>query len=232
MGLQLEKVIPWGRSFDEYLRIFALTETDLQRSILDCGGGPASFNAGMCDRGYPVVSCDPIYQFSAAEIHQRIQDTYSAVIEGVKASLDDYVWQDIASPEELGRVRMAAMQAFLADFEGDASGEVDRERYVNAELPHLPFGDSQFDLALCSHFLFTYSDLLSAEFHLESILELCRVAREVRIFPILDISGKLSPRFEPIAIELEKRGYQLEVRSVRYEFQKGGDRLLQVRSPN
>ena len=29
MGLQLAKVIPWGRSFDEYLRMFALTDADL-----------------------------------------------------------------------------------------------------------------------------------------------------------------------------------------------------------
>lgn len=232
MALQLKNVIPWGRSFEEYRRMFALTDGDLQGSILDCAGGPASFNAGMRDRGYPVISCDPIYQFSADEIRQRIQDTYATVIKGVNASRDDYVWQEIASPEELGRVRMAAMAEFLADFGGDSSGEVDRNRYVSAELPNLPFRDGQFDLALCSHLLFTYSDLLSTEFHLDSIVELCRVAREVRIFPILDISGKLSPRFEPIAMELERRGYSFEVRSVRYEFQKGGDRLLQIRSPH
>ncbi|MDY6940951.1 MAG: SAM-dependent methyltransferase, partial [Cyanobacteriota bacterium] len=230
------KVIPWGRSFDEYVRMFALTDTDLHASILDCAGGPASFNATMHDRSLQVVSCDPIYQFSAAQIERRIQETYSTVIEGVRASLEDYVWRDIASPEELGSVRMAAMQVFLADFDryGDRydRGEIDVPRYITGQLPNLPFEDGQFDLALCSHLLFTYSDLLSEDFHWHSIVELCRVAREVRIFPILDISGTLSPRFEPISDRLKRDGHYLEVRSVNYEFQKGGNRLLVVRSPS
>jgi hypothetical protein len=77
---------------------------------------------------------------------------------------------------------MAAMQQFLEDFpQGIQQG-----RYIISELPVLPFDTEQFDLALCSHFLFTYSDLLSQDFHLASIRELCRVAQEVRIFPLLN----------------------------------------------
>ena len=41
----LDQVVPWGRSFDEYRRMFALTDADLSRVILGCGDGPASFNA-------------------------------------------------------------------------------------------------------------------------------------------------------------------------------------------
>jgi hypothetical protein len=35
----LEQVVPWGRSFDEYRRIFALTDDDLRLRILGCGDG-------------------------------------------------------------------------------------------------------------------------------------------------------------------------------------------------
>ena len=45
------------------------------------------------------------------------------------------------------------------------------------------FADREFDLALCSHLLFLYSEQLTADFHLASIRELCRVAGEVRVFP-------------------------------------------------
>ena len=41
----LDKVVPWGRSFDEYQRMFALTENDLGLKIVGCGDGPANFNA-------------------------------------------------------------------------------------------------------------------------------------------------------------------------------------------
>src|SRR5215471_7275287 len=56
--LTLDRVVPWGRSFDEYCRMFALEEPDLARRILGCGDGPASFNAVATRRGLTVTSCD------------------------------------------------------------------------------------------------------------------------------------------------------------------------------
>ncbi|YAF97023.1 MAG: SAM-dependent methyltransferase [Nodularia sp. CChRGM 3473] len=226
MSFNLENVIPWGRSMQEYIKMFNLTPEDLKLNILDCAGGPASFNAEMTRQGYKVTSCDPIYQFTADEIYTRIQDTYETVIQGVKANQKCYVWQDIQSPEMMGEIRMAAMRQFLADFPLG----INQGRYVIDELPNLPFEINQFDLALCSHLLFTYSDQLSEEFHLASILEMCRVAKEVRIFPLLKLSGELSPWLQPVITELQKRGYAVEIKQVPYEFQQNGNQILRVNS--
>ena len=49
----LDEVVPWGRSFDEYRRMFALTDRELGLKIVDCGSGPASFNAEATRRGRP-----------------------------------------------------------------------------------------------------------------------------------------------------------------------------------
>ena len=224
MGLKLEQVVPWGRSLEEYIRMFDLVETDFQGKILDCAAGPASFNARMTQQGYKVISCDPVYQFSVSEIARIIEETYPVIINGVAANQDNYVWQDIQSPEQLGQVRMAAMHEFLADF----TLGLEQGRYRTDELPNLPFVSGQFDLALCSHFLFTYSEHFSLDFHLEAILEMCRVAKEVRIFPILNISGELSPFVEPVTKELENQGYIVQLKQVLYEFQKGGNQLFEV----
>jgi hypothetical protein len=225
MTFKLESVIPWGRSLEEYLRMFALTPDELPLKILDCAGGPASFNAEMTRQGYDVISCDPIYQFSADEIAQRIQEIYQTMIDGAKATRDYFVWQDIQSPEHLGQIRMAAMQQFLKDLPLG----IQQGRYITAELPVLPFDTKQFDLAVCSHFLFTYSDLLSQDFHLGSIQELCRVAVEVRIFPLLNnFSREVSPLLPLVMKELVAQGYNLEIKQVPYEFQKGGNQLLRV----
>ncbi|TAG97970.1 MAG: SAM-dependent methyltransferase [Oscillatoriales cyanobacterium] len=224
MGLKLDKVIPWGRCLDEYIGMFHLTSADRKLAILDCAGGPASFNAEMTRQGNKVTSCDPIYQFSAEEIDGRIQETYQTVIDGVRANADDYLWTNIESPTKLGEVRRLAMQQFLEDLPQG----IDESRYITGELPILPFDNRQFDLALCSHFLFTYSDLFSEAFHLESIREMCRTAAEVRIFPLVKVSGEPSPLLAPIITELKAQGYKVEVQEVSYEFQKGGDQLLRV----
>jgi SAM-dependent methyltransferase len=226
MGMKLEHVVPWGRSLAEYICMFDLSPSDLQCHILDCGGGPASFNAELTHQGQAVISCDPIYQFSTEEIQRRIAETYFVLLAGVQANQQCYVWQDIQSPEQLGQVRMAAMQQFLADF------PIGREqgRYVCEELPTLSFQSGQFDLALCSHLLFTYSDHLSLDVHLQSIRELCRVASEVRLFPVLDISGEVSPFLQPVMEQLSEQGYDICLKPVPYEFQKGGNQMLWVQS--
>ena len=63
MSFNLNKVVPWGRSLKEYDKMFQLSgEEILSKKILDCGGGPSSFNAEMTKKGGRVVSCDPLYR--------------------------------------------------------------------------------------------------------------------------------------------------------------------------
>lgn len=220
----LEQVVPWGRSFDEYCRMFALSSDDLALRILGCGDGPASFNAHATRRGASVISCDPIYQWDATQIRERIAATYSQVLDQTRHNAHEFVWESIGSVEELGAVRMAAMDDFLDDYSrGKAAG-----RYVTAELPALPFADASFDLALCSHLLFLYSLHLDEQFHHQSIRELCRVASEVRIFPLLALGGQRSPYVDPVREKAQALGYVVSVERVPYEFQRGGHEMMRI----
>ena len=224
MAFKYEEAAPWGRSFDEYRRMFHLTDEDLRRSILGCADGPASFNAEMHRRGDRVVSCDPLYQLTAGQIKQRIDATYEDVIGQTRRNQEKFVWDLIASPDELGHVRMDAMRDFLGDYEkGREEG-----RYIAAELPDLPFAPLSFELALCSHFLFLYSDSFSLAFHQQAVDELCRVAREVRIFPLLTYNADPCPFVTPIVELLQKAGRIVSIEKVRYEFQRGGNMMMKI----
>ena len=226
MAIVLNQVVPWGRSFKEYAGMFNLTENELDLDILGCGDGPASFNAEMHQRGRRMISCDPIYQFNARQIEGRITETYHLVLEQAQQNVDTFIWTTIRSLQELGRIRMRAMQRFLADYEqGKKEG-----RYLAASLPQLPFRERRFDLALCSHFLFLYSNWLSLDFHQAAIEEMCRVATEVCVFPLLDLEGNISPHVDTVARELRRAGYSVEIRRVPYEFQRGGNEMIQIRS--
>ena len=55
MAFTLETVVPWGRSFDEYRRMFALTDSEIGQRILGCADGPASFNAELTAAGGTVI---------------------------------------------------------------------------------------------------------------------------------------------------------------------------------
>ena len=224
MDFHYTDIIPWGRSFDEYLDMFNLSEDDLARDIVGVGDGPASFNSVMHQRGTPIVSVDPIYRYSEAELRQRIQETYDDVIAQTRQNEDKFVWTHISSVDELAEIRMQAMEAFCRDFEsGKQYG-----RYIDASLPNLPFPDGHFDLVLSAHLLFFYSANRDLAFHLDAIRELLRIGTEVRIFPIVDVNSNPSPFLSPVVDTLERDGIACSVERVPYHFQKTGNEMLRL----
>jgi hypothetical protein len=227
--MKLDEIIPWGRSLEEYRCMFALAGGDLSGAVLGCGDRPASFNAEATALGHRVVSCDPIYALAAPEIERRIEECYPTVLSQVRQNPDAFVWTHFRDPEHLGECRLAAMRRFLADFEpGKQEG-----RYVTAALPNLPFRDRQFSLAVVSHLLFLYSGQFGVGFHIAAMKELLRVAGEVRVFPVLTLDCQWSPHVSPVREYLVQAGFEIEVVTVAYEFQRAedhtGNRMMRVR---
>jgi hypothetical protein len=224
MAFELENVVPWGRTLDEYSKMFRLTISDLNQQIISFGDGPASFNAEMTRQGHRVISIDPIYQFTKADIRQRIEETRETIIEQTNINQDNFIWTRIRDVQELERIRMQAMTKFLDDYE---AGKKQR-RYVYHELPQqTPFPDFSFDLGLSSHFLLLY-DKLGLEFHLRSITEMLRLCREIRIFPIVNLNAEKSEVLEAV-IQYFKPDYEVTIERVDYEFQKGGNEMLKMK---
>lgn len=221
--LTLDQVFPWGRTFAEYGRMFALRPTELASlRILGCADGPASFNATLTARGGRVVSADPLYSFSAAEIRSRIEAARERIVANTERNVAAYRWDEIPSIDAMVARRMQAMEAFLDDF---AHGTRDG-RYIRCELPRLNFPDRAFDLVLCSHFLFLYSPIVTFDFHWAAVREMLRVGREVRVFPLLDFNGAPSPHVEPLLEALRSSGCAAGLRRVPYEFLLGADTML------
>jgi len=222
--MKLNEVVPWGRSLEEYKLMFALSDAELSMKIIGCGDGPASFNAEMTELGYSVLSIDPLYQFSAEQIKQRVLETYELVIRQVKQNSNRYIWKNFCDADELGYARLAAMEKFLLDYEvGKLSGH-----YLPQSLPNLELANNQFELCVCSHLLFLYSEQLSLDFHIASIHSLLRISREVRVFPLLKLDCKVSPYIEPIIQTFSSQGFKVKVQPVAYEFQKGGNEMLKI----
>lgn len=224
MTFTLTDVVPWGRSYNEYVAMFSLTPDDLNKNILGCSDGPASFNSTLTKRNGSIISADPLYSCTTEQIQNRIHETYDLVLEQTRQNKDKFVWDTISSVSELGKIRMSAMNEFIKDFD---TGKI-ANRYITASLPHLPFRKQKFDLALCSHFLFLYSEQLSEKFHLDSIRELCRVAQIVRIFPVIELGARKSRHLDTITARLEQEGYQIQLKEVSYEFQENGNQMLEL----
>jgi hypothetical protein len=204
--------------------MFNLSVYDLDKPIISFGDGPASFNFEMTGLNKNVISIDPIYRFSTDELKQRIIETKDIVVEQTKNNLENFVWTKIKNVHELEKIRLSAMDNFLLDFE---LGKTEN-RYVNHEMPDkTSFGDLTFDLGLSSHFLILYSQL-GLDFHISSINEMLRIAKEVRIFPILNLDAKKSELLDKL-ISHFKMNFIVDIEKVDYEFQKNGNEMLTIR---
>lgn len=168
--------------------MFALTEEDLRRRILDCPGGASSFTTEVTAAGGDITACDPIYATATpAELALVALTEVERGNAYVRAHPGGFVWTFFADPAAHRTTRRAAAGIFAAH---QATGS---NHYVPAALPELPFEDRRFDLVLSSHLLFSYSDRLDLDFHHRAIAELVRVARsEVRLYPLLAV-GAASP---------------------------------------
>ena len=116
MAVQLDSVVPFGRSFDEYVKMFALTPAELQGKLLSVADGPASFNAEGTRLGHRITSVDPLYCLSAQQIKQRFDAVVDDIIRQVESTPDDWEWSYHHSPSNLRKNREYAIYQFCLDF--------------------------------------------------------------------------------------------------------------------
>ena len=120
------------------------------------------------------------------------------------------------------RARIEALSTFLADFkDGRAQG-----RYLPATLPQLPFANGAFDLALCSFLFFLRPERHSIPFHIDGLTELVRVACEVRVFPILQLDGRVPDYAEDTYESLRAKKIEVSFESVPPTLHQGADKVL------
>jgi len=186
-GLQLDRVVLLGRTFEEYRRYFLLDPVCLAgKRLLDVAGGVSSFCAEGNKLGIKVTAFDPIYALSLEKIRQRCEPDLESVYQSI-GRVPTYRWGFYKNPDYMRALRQRASTMFFTDF------QIHPERYVAGQLPRLPFARCEFDLTLVSYLLFAYQDRFDYEFHRSSILEIMRVTRgEARIYPTVTFEAQPS----------------------------------------
>ncbi len=225
-GIQLDRVVFFGRTLSEYVKFFDLDLSQWQsRRILDCPSGAASFVAEANNMGIDAVACDLLFNLDENILINQGKADFDQVVEKISLVSQFYNWEFYGGFEGYKEYRKTAFHHFTQDY---AMGR-DAGRYIKAELPKLPFADKSFDLVLCGHFLFLYSDEFDYTFHFNSILELYRVcSQEVRIYPLQSKNVKPYPLMDNLLFDLKAAGIATEVVRVPWEFQKGSKHMLRL----
>jgi hypothetical protein len=222
-GLQLDRVVLLGRTFDEYRRYFLLEPEKLRgKRVLDVAGGVSSFSAEANDRGILATSVDPIYSLLPEEIARRSGPDLDKVIAGVRG-LSTYRWTAYRDPEHVRELRERAVTRFLADFPEHP------DRYLVGALPELPFADREFGVTLVSYLLFAYDAHFSYEFHRDAVIEVMRVTKdEARIYPTINFEGEPSEYVTRLQADPACGEFHFEIVRTDFEFLVGSNCFLRV----
>lgn len=222
----------FGRDMNEYVDMFNLNLDACKGfKILDCPGGPSTFAMEAKARGIDVIACDPMYDRSASALFDTISEQIKSIKEQVTRLAELF---DPDKPALDQDARLKLYQTFLGDYENPAN----KGRYVHASLPSLPFADNSFDLALTGNLLFMYSDVSAGgilsnstfdyDFHVRSILELMRVAREARFYPLKGANSEELPFFPRLLATLKENGLRTRIEDVPYRDLKNAHQMLKV----
>lgn len=219
-----EEVLVSSRSFAEYVAFFDLDAEQLPARILDCSAGASSFVAQAHARGIDAVAADPVYSLAEHDLTARLNSGMPRGNAMINANADRFDFDWYQTPQLRDEMRRAALTTFQEHHHAHP------DRYIAAALPDLPFTDKSFDLALCSHLLFTWATHLDEQWHLEAMVELCRVSEEVRIFPlVLQGAGEPVEFLPSIRARLRSQfGISTEIVTVPYEFQIGAHHMLRL----
>jgi hypothetical protein len=220
----MRKLVLWGHDVDEYREMFDLSTADLSSRLLEYGCGASAVNAELHDRGIQVTACDPLFNLDKSTLVAIIPSIFGEMVELVIKDQDKFDFTDYGTLDALIAKRRLGMEKFFADYE---QGKVEK-RYLPITGDTLPFPNFEFDFALSSHYLFAAFDNQDVDFQLQAIRELARVAKEVRIFPLINRYGQPSPFLGPVLLGLQQEGYGVEVREVKYDLQPKGNAMLRV----
>lgn len=220
----LNNMFYWGLSYQNIVEMFSLDIHDLQKKILDCMGAPSSFNVIAHEKGQQVVSCSDIYGCNKEELQIKMQEALRQTMMIIEENPHRFVNAAIGLPKRYEATLKENLKIFMHDY----NIAIKQYRYSSESLPSLGFKNCEFGLAVCRHFLFARNENFTVEFHVKSIKEMCRVAGEARIFPLLNADGSVSEKLPLVMEALQQDGYDVEVRKVNYELQKGANAMLRV----
>jgi SAM-dependent methyltransferase len=204
--------------------MFDLTEKEMVKKILEYGCGPSAVNAELSKRAKAMISCDPLFTLDKDTLYSKVNLIFHDMTERILRDQKIFDFSRYGSPQVLIDARQEGITTFFADYEQGKK----ENRYQGVSEYALPFPDFHFDYALSSHYLFADLDDQDVDFHLEVIKELARVAKEVRIFPLIDRHNQPSPFLGPVLLGLQKEHFGVEVREVAYHLQPCGNAMLRV----
>jgi hypothetical protein len=195
----------WIHSYEDYLKMFKLSDEDLSKRIIVYPSDISNFNAKQHQHHRPTVSVDPKYQQSIEEIECYTSNRIHELEEKLKQ------FEDLSSKRSsiINKWKECA-NTFLADLpEGLTSG---RYMSFNDDLFNESIRDP-FDIALCPRCALE-ADNKDYKYGADLISKLCQIAKKVRIFVNISHHHSIEKTLGPLMVHLQQNNYGINFHEI------------------
>lgn len=216
------------RSYEEYQEMFMLEQEFLGKgTILDIASGASSFTAELNQRGYKAMAVDPLYKLSIEEIGSLGRKEIKIASQKLSQNENLFVWNYYNSFEHHDDIRNCSLNQFINSYKRDENKEI----YVPARLPSLPFDDDTFSLVFCNHFLFLYQEQFDFKFHLDAIKEMVRITKKdgsIYIYPLVGFKDEVYPYLDELIEALNKNEASAKINGTNFRFLPSATHYLKI----
>jgi hypothetical protein len=185
----------WIHTYEDYLNIFALSDGDLDKSIIIYPAGISNFIAKLPKKNINSVAADENYQMTPMKIDQYVLNR----MQKLEEKLNTISLRDDSRNRILQQARDAS-EDFKKDF---PAGKLEG-RYQAMQMPLLPAKNQSYEIALCPRCPLQNKDKNHNK-ALDIINELCRIAYDVRIFVSVSDQDSFQHSLGPLLIQLQDK---------------------------
>lgn len=185
-------------TLQDYTELFDLNSEDLKKPLLELNAGFTHVNQELYQQGGTITSMHPLYHLASEDLHTIMLNHYRITLEESSVFLHDY-----------------------------AQGKKEK-RYQELNSLDFAFPHFNFHMALCHSVFFGYFENPLFKDSLPMIQALCKIAHEVRIYPVIDSTGKLPNELASLLQTLTQKNMGVEIKAVANSSHHQGHVILRV----
>ncbi|KEF37786.1 hypothetical protein M670_03092 [Schinkia azotoformans MEV2011] len=216
------------RSYQEYKEMFMLKEGLLRNGrILDIASGASSLTAELNQKGYEAIAVDPLYTLTSEEIYDLGKKEIKIASQKLSQNENLFIWDNYKSLKHHDEIRERSLNQFIESYREDNN----KEKYISATLPFLPFDNDTFSLVFCNHFLFLYREQFDYKFHLDAINEMIRITQKggsILIYPLVDFKDGIYLHLNKLIDDISEIGINIKINKTEFRFLPSATNFLTI----
>ncbi|MEC1694676.1 class I SAM-dependent methyltransferase, partial [Schinkia azotoformans] len=195
--------------------------------ILDIASGASSLTAELNQKGYEAIAVDPLYTLTSEEIYDLGKKEIKIASQKLSQNENLFIWDNYKSLKHHDEIRERSLNQFIESYREDNN----KEKYISATLPFLPFDNDTFSLVFCNHFLFLYREQFDYKFHLDAINEMIRITQKggsILIYPLVDFKDGIYLHLNKLIDDISEIGINIKINKTEFRFLPSATNFLTI----